>query len=94
MAKKVYTPKQYAEEMERVHGSEAKVTWMTIGELVSLYDKLERTQDYLDQATTFNEPEVKLVYEDRVQDDIERIAEDERDHRDTIQSILSSMLPI
>jgi hypothetical protein len=35
----------------------------------------------------------KMVYEDRIQDDLERMAEEERDHRETIQSILNDMHP-
>jgi hypothetical protein len=40
-----------------------------------------------------NDVRKKLVYEDRNQDELEHQAEDERDQRDTIQSILSSMHP-
>ena len=55
------TARQYAEEMARVHGSEAKVIWMTIGELLDLYelvyedrnqDELEREKDEKDMRDT------------------------------------------
>jgi len=87
-----YTAREYAEKMFLTHGPEAPVTWLTIGELVDLYDKLERNQNMLDQATTFDCPAV-LVNEDREQDELERISEDERDHRETTRSIISTFYP-
>jgi len=36
---------------------------------------------------------IKLVYEDREMDELERISEDERDHRETTRSIISSFYP-
>ena len=42
-----YTAREYAKEMQKVHGSEAMVSWLTVGELLDLYDRIPE-DSYID----------------------------------------------
>ena len=59
---KRFSPRAYAESMELTHGSAARCSWLTVGELVDLYVRLDEARAALEAlpAAPVRRPAVRI----------------------------------